>query len=93
MDPSICEKKNFVVRPFTVKLENKDVVVAAVTNGMQQFSNEHLTFGKIDVENGIPIITNSAVIEKDLTWRVYIFKKQVPVFRDFLKPYPCILRK
>ena len=86
-------KKKIVVRPFTVKLENKDAAVAAVTNGMQQFSNEHLTFDKIDIENGIPIITKSAIIEKDLTWRVYIFKKQVPVFRDFLKPYPCILRK
>ena len=102
----VCEKK-FPVRPFTVKvthsreqsksnnekLEDKDVVVAAATNGMQQLSNEHLTFGKIDIENGIPIITKSVVIEKDLTWKVYIFKKQVPVFCDVLKPYRCVLRK
>ena len=53
----------------------------------------HLTFGKIDIENGIPIIIKSVVIEKDLTWKVYIFKKQVPVFCDALKPYHCVLRK
>ena len=86
----VCDKK-FAVRLFTVKvtysreqsksndkvekLENKDVVVAAATNGIQQLSNEHLTFGKIDIENGIPIRTKSVVIEKDLTWKVYIFKK------------------
>ena len=70
-----------------------NVVVAATTNGMQQLSNEHLTFGKIDIENGIPIITKSVVIEKDITWKVYIFKKQVPVFCDVLKPYCCVLRK
>ena len=68
-------------------------MVAATTNGMQQLSNGHLTFGKIDIENGIPIITKSDVIEKDLTWKVYIFKKQVPVFCNVLKPYPCVLRK
>ena len=50
-------------------------MVAAATNGIQQLSNEHLTFGKIDIENGIPIRTKSVVIEKDLTWKVYIFKK------------------
>ena len=104
----VCEKK-FAIRPFTVKvthsreqsktnvkgekIENKDIVVAATTNGMQQLSNEHLTFGKIDIENGIPIITKSVVIEKDYTWKVYIFKKQVPVFCDVMKPYPCVLRK
>ena len=68
-------------------------MVAATTNGMQQHSNEHLTFGKIDIGNGIPIITSSIVIEKDLTWKVHIFEKQVPVFCDVLKPYPCVLRK
>ena len=102
-------KKKFAVRPFTVKvthsreqsksnlkdekIENKNVAVTATTNRMQQLSNEHLTFGKIDIENGIPIITKSVVIEKDLTWKVYIFKKQVPVFCDVMKPYPCVLRK
>ena len=101
--------KKFAARTFTVKvihsreesksnvkdekIENKDIVVATTANGMQQLSNEHLTFGKIDIENGIPIITKSVVIEKDLTWKVYIFKKQVPVFCDVMKPYPCVLRK
>ena len=68
-------------------------MVATTANGMEQLSNEHLTFGKIDIENGIPTITKSVVIEKYLTWNVCIFKKQVPVFCDVLKPYPCILRK
>ena len=45
-------------------------MVAATTNGMQQYSNEHLTFGKIDIGNGIPTITSSIVIKKDLTWKV-----------------------
>ena len=108
-DISLVCDKTFAVRPFTVKvthsreqsksnvkdekLENKDVAVAATTNGMQQLSNEHLALGKIDIENGIPIITKSVVIEKDYTWKVYIFKKQVPVFCDVMKPYPCVLRK
>ena len=68
-------------------------MVAATTNRMQQLPNEHLTFGKIDIENGIPIITKSVVIERDLTWKVYIFKKQVAVFCDVLKSYLCVLRK
>ena len=108
-DTCLVREKKFAVRPFTVKVihsreqsksnikdekdENKDVVVAATTNGMQQLSNEHLTFGKIDIENGIPIITKPVVIEKDLTQKVYIFKIQVPVFCDVMKPYPCVLRK
>ena len=70
----VCDKK-LTVRPFTVKvthsreqsksnvkdekLENKDVVVAATSNAMQQLSNKHLTFGKTDIENGIPIIAKS----------------------------------
>ena len=62
--------KKIAVRPFTIKVthsreqsksndekrENNDVVVAATTNGMQQYSNEHLTFGKIDIGNGIPFL-------------------------------------
>ena len=57
------------------KLENKYVVVAATANGIQKRSNEHLNFWKIDIENGIPVITKSVVIEKDYTWKVYIFTK------------------
>ena len=78
----VCEKM-FAVRLSTVKvthskeqsksnikdekIENKDVVFAATTNGMQQLSNKHLTFGKTNIDNGIPIITKSVVTEKDLT--------------------------
>ena len=74
-DISLVCDKTFAVRPFTVKvthsreqsksnvkdekLENKDVVVAATSNAMQQLSNKHLTFGKTDIENGIPIIAKS----------------------------------
>ena len=39
-------------------------MVAATTNRMQQLSNEHLTFGKVDIENRIPIKIKSVVIEK-----------------------------
>ena len=75
------------------KLDHKDVVVAATTNGMQQLSNKHLTFGKVYIENEISIIGNSVVIEKDYTWKIYIFEKQMPVFCDVMKPYTCVLRK
>ena len=76
----VCEKM-FAVRLSTVKVKHskeqsksniKDEKIekklfAATTNGMQQLSNKHLTFGKINIDNGIPIITKSVVIEKDIT--------------------------
>ena len=60
---------------------------------MQQLSNKHLTFGKVYIENEISIIGKSVVIEKDYTWKIYIFEKQMPVFCDVMKPYTCVLRK